>query len=104
VQWRVFKECVDQALSLISKLSEEVQIVSLQARVLVEHRVVQSVHRLGEENNYFKLTGELKNSLLQRVHREEDPNNQRLFENFLQGVHAGTLLEALSLQVRDQKG
>jgi hypothetical protein len=48
--------------------------------------------------NYFKLIEELKNSLLQRVHRAKDPNNQRLFENFPQGVRAGTLLEALSSQ------
>jgi hypothetical protein len=46
--------------------------------------------------NYLKLTEELKNSLLQRVHRVEDPNNKRLFENFPQGLRAGTLLEALS--------
>jgi hypothetical protein len=54
--------------------------------------------------NSFKLIGELKNSLLQRVHRSEDPNNQRLFEFFLQGVHVGTLLEAVSLQEKAYKG
>jgi hypothetical protein len=47
--------------------------------------------------NSFKLIGGLENSLSQRVHRAEDPNNQWLFENFLQGVCVGTLLEALSL-------
>jgi hypothetical protein len=46
--------------------------------------------------NSFKLTEELKNSLLQRVHRAEDPNNLRLFENYPQGVRVETLLEALS--------
>jgi hypothetical protein len=46
--------------------------------------------------NSFKLTEELKDSLLQRVHRAEDPNNLRLFENFPQGVHTETLLEDLS--------
>ena len=54
--------------------------------------------------NYFKLTEELKNSLLQRVHRAEDPINLRLFENLPQGVRAGTLLEALSSQAKAQKG
>jgi hypothetical protein len=54
--------------------------------------------------NYFKLIEELNNSLLQRVHKAEDPNNQRLFENFPQGVRVGTLLESLSLQEKNQKG
>jgi hypothetical protein len=44
--------------------------VSLQAGVLAEHRAVQSVRRLGEEGKISsRLAEELKNSLLQGVHR-----------------------------------
>jgi hypothetical protein len=42
--------------------------------------------------------------MLQRVHRVRDSNNQRLFEDFPQGVRAGILLGSLSLQVKDQEG
>jgi hypothetical protein len=40
------------------------------------------VRGLGKRTNSFKITEELNNYLLQRVHRAEDPNNQRLFEKF----------------------
>ena len=43
---------------LVSKFhlrtSKEIQSVSLQERVIVEHRAVQSVHRLGEGNELLQ--------------------------------------------------
>jgi hypothetical protein len=58
---------------------------------------VQAERGLG----FFQLKREIERLLLQEVHRVEDPNNQRLFENFQQGVHIETLLEAFSSQVKD---
>jgi hypothetical protein len=55
VQWRFPKECIDKALIFISKLSEEIQIVSLQARVLAEQKYVKSVHGLGEGNELLQI-------------------------------------------------
>jgi hypothetical protein len=41
---------------------------------------VQGVHRLGEVLDFTKSKRKIERMLLQRVHRVEDPNNQRLFE------------------------
>jgi hypothetical protein len=54
VQWRVRKECVDQALSFILELSEDIQIVSLQARVLVEAHSRAKCAQAGKGNKFFQ--------------------------------------------------
>jgi hypothetical protein len=71
------------------------------ARLAQSHaRCVQAERGLG----FYQLKREIERLLLQEVHRVKDPNNQRLFENFPQGVHAETLLEAFSSQEKAQKG
>jgi hypothetical protein len=72
VQWRVRKECIDQTLSFTSELSKEIQTLSLQARVLAEHRVMQGVRRLGEVLDFTKSKREIEGLLSQGVHRVED--------------------------------
>jgi hypothetical protein len=62
--------------------------------VQVKHRVMQGVRRLVEALDFNKSRRKVKGPLLQRVHRVENPNKQRLFEGFPQGVGAGILLEA----------
>jgi hypothetical protein len=54
VQRRVHKECIDQAHNFISELLEEIHIVSLQERVLVENKAMKSVRWLGEGNEFLQ--------------------------------------------------
>jgi hypothetical protein len=57
-----------------------------------------------EVRDFTNSRGILRDCCCKRCTESEDPNNQRLFENFPQGVHAKTLLEAFSSQEKYQKG
>jgi hypothetical protein len=54
VQWRVWKECVNQALSFISELSEEIQIVSLHTILLVEAHSRTNCAWVGKGNKFLQ--------------------------------------------------
>ena len=73
-------------------------------RVLAEHRAVQGMRRLGGVLDFTNPREKLRDYCRKECIESKTLNNQRVFEKLHQGVHAGTLMEALSLQVEAQEG
>jgi hypothetical protein len=72
--------------------------------VLEEHRAVKGMCRPGGVLDFTNPREKLRDCCRKECTESKTLNNQRVFENISQGVHAGTLLEALSLQVEAQEG
>jgi hypothetical protein len=65
---------------------------------------MQGVRRPGGVLDFTNPREKLRDCCCKECTESKTLNNQRLFEKFPQGVRAGTLLEALSLQVEAQEG